>query len=273
MADNAVGEYLRARREQAQPVDVGIAVNGHRRVPGLRRDELAVRAGISTEYYTRLEQGRDRNPSARVLDAIAGALGLDLEATTHLHELANPAPRQRRIPDSQVRPSVVQLIDSWTATPAFIQGRYFDVLAANRLASALSPLYTPGTNLLRAVLLDPAALGLEAHALVRTAVATLRTAAGGDVDDLRLTELVTEFSAMSDLFHRLWGRHDVRPRPSSGIHHLHHPRFGDLDLRYDKFLVAGTEDQTMVVYQAEPGSRAAEALSLLSQYAGLGASE
>lgn len=266
MTDNPVGEYLRARREQVRPEDVGIAVNGHRRVPGLRRDELAVLAGISTEYYTRLEQGRDRNPSARVLDAIAGALGLAREATVHLHELAGPAPRQRQVPRSaeRVRDSVVRLIESWPATPAFVQGRYYDVLAANRLAFAVSPLYRPGTNLLRAVLHDPAVVGLEAQELARTVVAALRTAAGGDLGDPRLLELVAEFSSDSELFRRFWDRHDVRPQPGTGIHHLHHPLVGDLDLRYDKFQVTGAEGQTLVVYQAEPGSRTAEALALLS---------
>lgn len=270
--DNLVGEYLRARREQMRPADVGITVNSHRRVPGLRRDELAMLAGISTEYYTRLEQGRDRHPSAQVLDAVARALRLDREATAHLHDLADPAPRRRRAPSTTelVRPSVARLIDSWDLTPAYIQGRYLDVLTANRMATALSPLFTPGTNILRAVLLDPAAqafhVGWESRA--GGLVASLRAAAGADQDDPRLTELVGELSVESELFRRLWPRHDVRPQPGGGVHHMRHPRVGELELHYDKFTVTGAEDQLLVIYHAEPASRSAEALALLSTLSG-----
>ncbi|MEV4598008.1 helix-turn-helix transcriptional regulator [Amycolatopsis sp. NPDC049253] len=267
MAGNVIGEYLRARREQVRPEDVGITVNSHRRVPGLRRDELAMLAGISTEYYTRLEQGRDRHPSAQVLDAVARGLRLDREATAYLHDLADPAPRRRRAPESQenVRPSVGRLIASWELTPAYVQGRYLDVLAANPIAVALSPVYTPGTNLLRAVLLDPAAqeffTGWEAR--VGGLVASLR--AGSEPDDPRLVELVAELSEESELFRRFWPRHDVRPQPGGGTHHLRHPGVGELDLQYDKFAVSGAEDQLMVIYHAEPGTRSAEALRKLAE--------
>jgi transcriptional regulator with XRE-family HTH domain len=268
MAGNLIGEYLRARREQVRPADVGITVNSHRRVPGLRRDELAMLAGISTEYYTRLEQGRDRRPSAQVLDAVARALGLDRAATAYLHDLADPAPRRRRTPESteRVGPSIVQLIESWELTPAYVQGRHLDVLAANRLAVALSPIYEPGANLLRTVLLDTAAQaflpGWETS--VGGLVASLRAAAGADVDDPRLTELVDELSARSELFRRLWPRHDVRPQPGGGVHHMCHPQVGELELRYDKFAVIGAADQLMVIYHAEPATRSAEALAELA---------
>ncbi|MEV6344810.1 helix-turn-helix transcriptional regulator [Actinoplanes sp. NPDC051851] len=261
MASTPIGDYLRARREQARPEAMGITVNGHRRVKGLRRDELAFLAGISTEYYTRLEQGRDRNPSAKVLEAIARALDLDSAAATHLHELAFAPSRPSR--PERVRPSVIRLLDSWEHTPAFIQGRYLDVLAANRLATALSPLYTPGVNLLRAVLLDPAAAALAASPEIRALIAILRGTAGAEPADPRLTELVDELTAASEVFRRCWGRHEVVARPTTGIHHVRHPRVGELELHYDKFLVAGDEDQMLVVYQAEPGSRTAEALAVL----------
>ncbi|MFI5606548.1 helix-turn-helix domain-containing protein [Amycolatopsis sp. NPDC051903] len=272
MAGNLIGEYLRARREQVRPEDAGIVVNSHRRVPGLRRDELALRAGISTEYYTRLEQGRDRNPSAQVLDAVARALGLDREATAHLHDLADPAPRRRRDPgrSEQVRPSVARLIGSWELTPAYVQGRYLDVLASNDIAVALSPVYTPGTNLLRAILTQPHAqsffTGWESR--VGGLVASLRAAVGAEVDDPRLTELVSELSAGSELFRELWARHDVRPQPGDGVHHVCHPRVGELALHYDKFAVTGAEDQLMVIYHAEPGTPSAEALARLSARGG-----
>ncbi|MFC0438085.1 helix-turn-helix domain-containing protein [Kutzneria buriramensis] len=271
MAGNLIGDYLRARREQVRPEEVGITAASHRRVPGLRRDELAMLAGISTEYYTRLEQGRDRHPSAQVLDAIARALGLNAEAVAHLHDLANPAPRRRRTPRraEHVRPSVARLVDSWQHTPAYVQGRYHDVLAANRLAMALSPIYTPGTNLLRAVLLDPSAQALldEAEANIGAMIALLRASAGADVDDPRLTELVGELSVKSDVFRRLWARHEVRRHPGSGTHHIQHPQVGALELRYDKFAIADTQDQMLVVYQAEPHSPSAERLSLLTALA------
>ncbi|WP_222193060.1 helix-turn-helix domain-containing protein [Modestobacter italicus] len=274
MAENLIGEYLRARREQVRPEDVGVPVTNHRRVPGLRRDELAMLAGVSTEYYTRLEQGRDRHPSAQVLDAVARALGLDGASTAHLHDLADPAPRRRRAQRraERVRPSVTQLIASWEHTPAFVQGRHLDVLAANRLAVALSPLFTPGTNLLRTVLLEPGSFGstAELEAAAVDLVAVLRSAAGPDVDDPRLAELVGELSVRSDLFRRLWARHDVRRHPGGGVYRMQHPQVGDLELRYDKFSVADADDQVLVVYQAEPGSRSAESLALLATIAGAG---
>jgi transcriptional regulator with XRE-family HTH domain len=272
VAENLVGQYLRARREQVRPEDVGIAATSSRRVAGLRRDELAMLAGISSEYHTRLEQGRDRHPSAQVLDAVARALGLDAASTAHLHDLADPAPRRRRTQrrTELVRPSIAQLLGSWERTPAFVQGRHLDVLAANPLAVSRSPLFTPGTNLLRAVLLDPGAhdVGPESEATAAELVAVLRRAAGPDVDDPRLTELVGELSVRSQLFRRLWARHDVRRHPGGGTYRLQHPQVGDLELRYDKFTVADAEEQVLVVYQAEPGSRSAEALSLLSSLLG-----
>ncbi|WIX84103.1 hypothetical protein QRX50_33435 [Amycolatopsis carbonis] len=146
-----------------------------------------------------------------------------------------------------------------------MQGRYLDVLAANPVVAALSPVYTPGTNLLRAVLLDPAAqeffTGWEAR--VGGLVASLRAAS--QPDDPRLAGLVEELSAESELFRRLWPRHDVRPQPGGETHRLCHPRVGELELQYDKFAVTGAEDQLMVIYHAEPGTRSAEGLRKLAE--------
>jgi transcriptional regulator with XRE-family HTH domain len=158
MPGNALGEYLRARRGLISPESAGIPHIGRRRVPGLRRDELSLLAGVSTDYYVRLEQGRDRHPSPQVLDALARALQLDDEATAHLHALAAPerrAHRSGRRPE-RVPSSIQQLIAGWHGAPAFVQGRRLDVLAANPLATALSPHLTPGVNQLRAAFLDPA---------------------------------------------------------------------------------------------------------------------
>lgn len=261
---NLIGEYLRARRELIRPEDVGLRDNSHRRVPGLRRDELAMLAGISTEYYTRLEQGRDRHPSTQVLDAIARALGLDEDAAAHLHALGAPeAPRRRRT--ERVRPGVRLLLDAWHNTPAYVQGPFQDVLAANPLAVAVSPIFTPGSNILRAVLLDPAVQeslpGWQNR--VGSLVAALRVMVGPDVDDPRLTDLVGELSVRSDMFRRLWSRHDAKPHASGGIHRIRHPIVGDLDLQYEKFAVTGAEGQLLVVYHALPGSPSADALALL----------
>jgi transcriptional regulator with XRE-family HTH domain len=260
---NLIGEYLRARRELIRPEDVGLCDNGHRRVPGLRRDELAMLAGISTEYYTRLEQGRDRRPSSQVLDALARALSLDEDATTHLHALGTPeAPRRR---PERVRQGMQTLLDAWHNTPAYVQGPFQDVLAANRLAVAVSPIFTPGNNILRSVLLDPAVQeslpGWQNR--IGGLVAALRAMAGADVNDPRLTDLVGELSVKSDLFRRLWSRHDAKPHPGGGVHRLHHPIVGDFELRYHKFAVTGAEGQLLVVYDAEPGTPSADALTLL----------
>ncbi|WP_436527459.1 helix-turn-helix domain-containing protein [Actinoplanes sp. HUAS TT8] len=261
---NLIGEYLRARRELIRPEDVGLPDNGHRRVPGLRRDELAMLAGISTEYYTRIEQGRDRRPSPQVLGAIARALGLDEDATAHLHALGVPAASRQRRPE-RLRPGLQPLLDAWHTTPAYVQGRFQDVLAANRLAVALAPIFTPGTNILRSVLLDPAVQEFLPGWQHRIGglVAALRAMAGPDVDDPRLTELVGELSVRSDMFRRLWSRHDAKPHVGGGVHRMRHPIVGDLELPYDKFAVTDTDGQLLVVYRAEPGSPSADALALL----------
>jgi transcriptional regulator with XRE-family HTH domain len=270
VSTNGIGEYLRARRELVRPDEVGIPSSGRRRVAGLRRDELALLAGISTEYYTRLEQGSDHHPSAQVLDSIARALRLDTDATAHLHDLAAPTTRRRRARrPEQVSPSVRRLLSSWSGTPAFVQGRFLDVLAANPLMTALSPMFTPGRNILRAAFLDSAIGDLFRDPEVRleNVVSALRASAGSDVDDPRLTELVGELSLKSADFRRLWARHDVRPHPGGGVHRMRHPQVGELELRYDKFHLAGADRQMLTVYQAEPGSRSEQALTLLATIA------
>jgi transcriptional regulator with XRE-family HTH domain len=270
VSENGVGEYLRARRELLRPDEVGIPDSGRRRVPGLRRDELALLAGISTEYYTRLEQGSDHHPSAQVLDALARALRLDADATAHLHELAAPTTRRRRPRrPEQVTASVRELLESWHTHPAFVSGRYLDVLAANPLMTALSPMYTPRRNILRAAFLDSAVgdLFCDPEDRLENVVAALRASVGSDVDDPRLTEIVGELFLKSADFRRLWSRHDVRPHVGGGVHKMHHPQVGDLELHFDKFQIAGADRQMMTVYRARPGSRSEQALSLLATIA------
>ena len=266
--DNALGEYLRARREQIGPEDVGLASSGRRRVPGLRREELALLSGISADYYLRLEQGRDRNPSAQVLDALARALHLNEDATAHLHRLAHPersrrrpAPRRpERAPDG-----IRQLIDTWPHTPAYVHGRLMDILAANPLARALTPFLTPGTNLVRSLFLTPASTAAHGGWDVNAEgmVAALRALVGPDVDDPALNELVGELSVRSEHFRKLWSRHEVRPK-RSGTFTFEHPQVGPLELRHEKLLITDTDRQTLVVYHATAGTPTAERLALLA---------
>jgi transcriptional regulator with XRE-family HTH domain len=272
---NALGRFLRARREQVRPEDVGISREGLRRVPGLRREEVATLAGISADYYLRLEQGRDRNPSVQVLDALATVLRLDADAAAYLIDLARAHCGQSRSPrppsgkrtarrSERVPPGVRRLMDGWTTNPAYLQNRFTDVLAVNALAAALSPNYARGVNLLRAAFLDPAERELRRDwdEATEEGVAALRAHAGSDVDDPRLMELVGELSIRSDRFRSLWARHDVRPRQGR-VSRLTHPRLGDMELQSNKFTVAGTDGLVLVVFHAEPGSRSGELLAIL----------
>ena len=266
--ENPIGEYLRARRELVRPEDVELPDAGsHRRVPGLRREEVAMLAGVSADYYVRLEQGRDQHPSAQVLDALARALRLDDYATAHLHRLAAPPVRRRRRSPrpEKVPASILRLIASWTHTPAYVYGRYMDVLAANPLATAVAPYHAPGHNLVRAAFLDPRVRDMygDWEYVTESTVAGLRALVGPDVDDPRLNELVGELSVRSERFRQLWARHDARPK-RSGTSLLDHPQVGPLELSYEKLPIPDTNCQTLVIYHAEPGSRSAQALALLS---------
>lgn len=262
---NELGAFLRARRELVQPEDVGLPRGELRRVPGLRREEVALLAGISAEYYLRLERGRDRRPSAQVLDALARVLQLDAEGGAYLHEIARDRPaRASHVQLERVPVGIVLLLDTLNV-PAFVINRYRDVLAANALAQRLSPLMRTGTNRLRAIFLDPAAQQYHPDWERDAAgvVAQLRIEVGADVDDPRLQALVGELSVKSELFRRLWARHDVG-RGGSGSGLIRHPDLGDLELRREKLQLVGNPGLTMVVYHAEAGTRAALALEGLA---------
>jgi len=267
-ARNELGTFLRSRRRLVRPGDVGLATTGQRRVPGLRREEAAMLAGISHEYYLRLEQGRDQHPSAQVLAGLARALLLDESTTRYLFDLARPRPPRGpapRPPAEQAPEGVVQLLEAWAGTPAYVQGRTLDVLAANRLARALSPIFTPGVNLVRRAFLDPAVRELyrDWAAMTEGTVAGLRAQAGADPDPA-LTELVAELSRDSERFADLWDSYEVRPK-SAGRSLLDHPIAGPLDLRYEKLAIGyPAVGQQVVVYHAEPGSPTAAALAALA---------
>lgn len=268
--DNALGEFLRARRELLDPEEAGIPDFGRRRVPGLRREELAVLAGVSGPYYTRLEQGRDRHPSPQILVAIGRALDLDEQAMAHLHRLAQASPpSQKPSPRTEeVTAGLQLLLDSWTEQPAVIVGRYRDVLAANRLAQVLNPGFVPGRNLLHQVFLDPEGREyyLDWQEIVVGAVAGLRASAGAGPDDPRLTGLVGELSVKSVEFRQTWARHDVRAR-ISGRKRYNNPFIGLITLDYETFTVNADPGQTMFVFRAEPGSSDERSLLRLAEIA------
>ncbi|PZF91254.1 helix-turn-helix transcriptional regulator [Micromonospora deserti] len=267
---NQLGEFLRARRELAQPGDFGLPEPTRRRVPGLRREEVALLAGMSADYYIRLEQGRDKHPSEQVLDALARVFRLDADAVAHLHELARPTARRRRTPRApeRVSPSLRRLVDGWPNQPAVVVGRRMDVLVGNALAAVLCPWFVPGHNLVRDFFLDPESPNIYADwdAIAADSVASLRGMAGTDVDDPQLTDLVGELSLKSEAFRRLWARHDVRVK-TAGSKRFRHPMVGELSLDYETLTVNGASGQMLIVYHAEPGSPSANALALLGSMA------
>ena len=229
---------------------------------------MALRAGVSTDYYVRLEQGRDQHPSPQVLDALARALQLDDDATAHLHRLANrPTVRRRRTTPARAGSRGNREDDPVVERDtAFVEGRYTDVLAVNSLATALAPYYVVGNNLLRATFLDPMVRQMyddDWEQLTARAVAALRSLAGPDVDDPRLNDLVGELSIRCDRFRQLWARHDARPK-RSGSARLEHPVVGPLELSAEKLPIADTDRQLLIIFHAEPGSRSAHALAELA---------
>jgi transcriptional regulator with XRE-family HTH domain len=257
--DNLLGEFLKARRGRIRADEAGVASFGRRRVPGLRRDELARLAGVSQHYLTRLEQGKDRNPSVQVLRALAIALRLDRDETEHLYALAGPPAAIEN--HGTAAEDVQQLLDSWTGTPAYVRSRRFDVLAANKLAMALSPMYTPGRNLVRDVFLDREVRTLfpDWEEIAAQTAAALR--AGADLRDPENAELVSAMLTDSR-FRTLWANHDVRPSRNE-IKRFDHPVVGPLTLRRQALSIAGAEDQVIITYQAEPGTPSGDALARL----------
>ncbi|GAA2590401.1 helix-turn-helix transcriptional regulator [Winogradskya consettensis] len=277
--ENLLGDYLRAQRARVRPEQVRLPGGQNRRVPGLRRAEVALLAGISPDYYLRLEQGRDRRPSRQILEALAGVYGLDATGTTYLLSLAEQPPlrsRRRRVRET-VPEGVSKLLTS-LPLPAFVEGRYFDVLAANPLATALSPRIATGQNRMLAVFLDPAEQALYPDWDDATArlVAGFRRSVGTDIHDDRFVELVGELSLASERFRTLWAQHDVQARQSWPIV-IDHPLVGTMTLNREKMIIGDTA-QTLVlaIYHPDPGSDSADKLAFLASYttpAGLAAKE
>ena len=262
---NHLGEYLRARRELVTPEQAGIAQLGRRRVPGLRREEVAMLAGISVEYYLRLERGRDRNPSVQVLESIARVLNLDDEHMAYLLSLVTETPRRARRPRTEIVPKSTRFLLATLPHPAFVEGRYFDILAANVMATALSPRLTVGGNQLLDVFLDPAekALHLDWDGILRCYVSSLRQSVGPDTSDQRFIELVGELSLASSRFRNLWNRHDVSTQRSAPVA-FDHPQVGEMTLHRERLTISGTDGMVLNMYHAEPGSMDAEKVALLA---------
>ncbi|MGW6589708.1 MULTISPECIES: helix-turn-helix domain-containing protein [Streptomyces] len=270
-----LSEFLRTRRAKLQPQDVGLPDFGrHRRVPGLRREELAQLAGVSVAYYTRLEQGNGRNVSAEVLDAIARALRLTDAEHAHLTHLARPARlKKKRRPArvQRVRTGLLYLLDSMDGIPAYVTGARSDILAWNAMAAAVFGDWgalPPGErNWARLVFLSPAYRDLFVNwdSKASDMVSYLRLYAGCHPDDPELSALVGELSVKSDEFRRLWATHNVKEK-GHGVKLVRHPLAGDLTLSYETLNLPDDEEQHLVTYHAEPGSESAQALRLLASW-------
>ncbi|ALG08313.1 helix-turn-helix transcriptional regulator [Kibdelosporangium phytohabitans] len=266
MASGELGAFLRARRAQRSPEDAGVLYAGRRKVTGLRREEVAVLAGVNADYYTRLEQGRETHPSPQVLDALCRALDLGPDAREHLYRLAGTTPDNTPTPTPQaVSPELRQLMDGYPHTPAFVLNRILDVLATNTLADALFSPFRVADNLARMTFLDPAGQRFYARWdwTAQATVANLRVAAGFDAHDPGLRRLVAELSEGSAHFRTLWETHQVRGKTREPKH-LVHPDVGPLTLTYQAFDVRSAPGQQLIIYHAGPATPSAHALALLS---------
>jgi hypothetical protein len=273
-----IREFLTSRRAKITPEQAGIPAYGNRRVAGLRRGEVAALAGVSVEYYTRLERGNLGGVSESVLDALARALCLDDTERAHLDDLARAAStpaataRARRRPaHAKVRPSVLHLLAAMTGVPALVRNNRFDILAANPLGRALyAPMFAAAgepANTARFVFLDhrAPAFFVEWERVARDAVGALRVEAGRNPYDRELSNLIGELSTRSDDFRVWWGHHDVYVHRHT-TKHFRHPSVGDLELAVETMPLSGDTGHTLVAYSAEPGSAAEDGLKLLASW-------
>lgn len=268
-----LGRFLRSRRERVRPDEVGLPTGpGVRRTPGLRREELATLSGVSIDYYTRLERGKEIHPSDAVLESLGRALRLDGPETEHLRALAATVARgpnaRSRSAMRTVRKSAELLVESVRPNPSYVVSRINDLLAWNPAGIALFPGLADWPehrrNLIRYAFLHPAArtLWMDWEELVAGSAAGLRAMAGADPDAPDLTALVGELAMKSEDFARLWGRYEVRPR-SAGQKHFQHPVVGRMTLEYETMQLTETDGQRLVVYLAEPGTPDHDAMVLL----------
>ncbi|MGY0060628.1 helix-turn-helix transcriptional regulator [Streptomyces sp. LZ34] len=276
MHDDALGDFLRSRRARIRPEEVGLISHGRRRVPGLRREEVAQLAGVSVDYYVRLEQGRGSNVSDAVLDAVARVLRLTEAEHTHLRDLARPKRGRGRGAAREgggraLRMGVRTLMETMTGTPAFVLGRRMDILAWNALADAVSGFSAMAEgerNAARHTFLDPAAREFYTDwaTVAAETVAYLRLDAGRHPGDPLMASLIGELAMKNETFRRLWADHPVKEK-THGVKLMRHPVVGDLELGYETLALPGDPDQLLVAYTAVPGSAAAEKLAVLASWA------
>jgi transcriptional regulator with XRE-family HTH domain len=261
---SALAQFLRARRSLVQPADVGLLAGGRRRVTGLRREEVAILANISTDYYLRLEQGREEHPSDQVLDAISRALQLDDDAVTYMRNLMrHPSVEGRVEPLQKPHPAIGALLDGWPLAAAHVVDPGLTVVTANKLAAALSPHLEVGANPMRAMFLDPESRDFYRNWERLTAwAAALARALFGQRPDPALISLVDELRVKSPRFRELWARHDVN-RDAAGVMLANHPQVGRLDLNYQQMVLPAT-GHVLVAFWAEPGSASEVALRRLA---------
>lgn len=259
--DTVLGEFLKAHRARVTPEDAGLPTHTQRKVKGLRREEVAVLAGVSADYYARLEQGRETNPSAQVLDALSRALKLDSDARAHLHRLAGVVAEEGHVTEV-VSPALRRLMSGMHDMPAFVMSSLLDILAMNALADALYEPFTPADNAARMAFLDPAAKSFYPRWrwVAQSTVAHLRGTA--DPKSPRLRKMVETLNE-SPVFRELWEQHEVRGKTQDAKDFVH-PAVGPLTLTYHSFDVREAPGQHLVIYQAEPGSPSADALKLLA---------
>jgi transcriptional regulator with XRE-family HTH domain len=270
-----IREFLTSRRGKITPGEVGLPIYGdNRRVPGLRREEVALLAGVSIDYYTRLERGNLSGVSESVLEALARALQLDEAERSHLFDLARAAQttttRRRRTAKQQVRPGVQRVLDAMTGVPAFVRNGRLDVVAANRLGYALYSVFaSPGrpSNTARFTFLDPRARDFfpDWDHVADDVVAILRSEAGRDPYDRGLSDLVGELSTQDETFRTKWAAHNVRFH-DTGVKRMHHPVVGDLELTYETMELSADTGLTMFAFTAEPGTKSEQALNLLASW-------
>jgi transcriptional regulator with XRE-family HTH domain len=275
-AKNEVRDFLTSRRAKITPAEAGLTSYGARRVPGLRREEVATLAGVSVDYYNRMERGNLAGASEGVLEAVAGALRLDEAERAHLFDLARAsrdrsAGRRRSPARRTVRPGIQWMIDAMTGGAAFVVNGRQDILAANQLGRALfAPLFEAAApaNMARFTYLDPRARDFHAdwNRMARECVAALRIQAGRDPSDRDLSGLVGELSTQSEEFAALWATHNVRLHRTAEKR-FRHPVVGELTLRYERLAVTADPGLEVFAYMAEPGSRSQEAFSLLASWA------
>ena len=273
-----IRDFLTSRRAKITPEQAGLPAYGaNRRVAGLRREEVALLAGVSVDYYTRLERGNLGGVSDSVLESLARALQLDEAERAHLFDLARTAnttpgtARSRRRPIQQVRPGVQRILDAMTMAPAYVRNGRLDVLAANQLGRAVfAPLFDTSArtpNIARFIFLEPAAQDfyVEWESLAGDTVALLRAEAGRDPYDRALSDLIGELSTRSDTFRTWWAAHNVRLH-RTGTKHLHHPVVGELTLAFESMELTADQGLRLNAYSAEPGSPSQDALHLLASW-------